>query len=73
MAAPPLANIDTDADLEVIINTAHSGVVAYDLPGSANAVLHWSSGRGGYLRNASLPAAVIDYDRSTFLPFLLKN
>ena len=28
---------DSDADLEVVLNTAHSGLVAYDLPGTANA------------------------------------
>ena len=35
LAAPTLANIDADADLEVVLNTAHSGFVAYDLPGTA--------------------------------------
>ena len=34
LAAPTLANIDADADLEVVLNTAHSGFVAYDLPGT---------------------------------------
>ena len=35
LPAPTLANIDEDADLEVVINTAHSGFVAYDLPDTA--------------------------------------
>jgi hypothetical protein len=52
MAAPTLANIDTDPNLEVIINTAHSGVVVYDLPGSANARVLWGTGRGNYARTA---------------------
>jgi len=51
MAAPTLANIDSDPDLEIVINTAHSGVVAYDLPGTADAVVYWLTGRGSYLRN----------------------
>ena len=53
MAAPTLANIDTDPDLEVVIQTAHSGVVTYDLPGTAYAILHWPTGRGGFLRSGA--------------------
>lgn len=53
MAAPTLANIDADPDLEIVINTAHSGLVAYDLPGTADAVVYWPTGRGSYLRNGS--------------------
>ena len=52
LPAPTLADIDGDPDLEVVINTAQSGLVAYDLPGSAGARLLWATGRGGYLRNA---------------------
>jgi uncharacterized repeat protein (TIGR01451 family) len=54
LAAPTLANIDADADLEVVLNTAHSGFVAYDLPGTANARVLWGTGRGNYLRTGSL-------------------
>ena len=54
LAAPTLDNIDGDSDLEVILNTAHSGVVAYDLPGSANAQILWGTGRGSYQRSGSL-------------------
>lgn len=54
MAAPTLANVDSDADLEVIVNTAHSGVVVYDLPGSAAACnLQWPTGRGNFQRSAN--------------------
>jgi hypothetical protein len=51
LAAPTLADIDGDADLEVVVNTAHSGVLAYDLPGTAHAKLLWQTGRGSYYRN----------------------
>ncbi len=44
-------NIDQDADLELVVNTAHSGVVAYDLPGTAGARILWGTGRGSYMRN----------------------
>lgn len=53
LAAPTIANIDLDPDFELIINTAHSGIVVYDLPGSANARILWATGRGGYLRSGS--------------------
>jgi|GEM_PF-266268 len=54
MATPTLANIDADADLEAVLNTTHSGLVAYDLPGTANARILWGTGRGNYLRNGFL-------------------
>jgi len=50
LAAPTLADIDNDGELEVILNTAHSGFVAYDLPETANARVLWGTGRGSYLR-----------------------
>jgi uncharacterized repeat protein (TIGR01451 family) len=54
LAAPTLANIDDDADLELVLNTAHSGLVAYDLPGTANARILWGTGRGNTLRTGSV-------------------
>jgi uncharacterized repeat protein (TIGR01451 family) len=54
LAAPTLANIDEDADLEIVLNTAHSGLVAYDLPGTAGARILWGTGRGNYQRSGSL-------------------
>lgn len=53
LAAPTIANIDSDADYELVINTAHSGLVAYDLPGTANARVLWATGRGSFLRSGS--------------------
>lgn len=50
MAAPTLDNIDGDADLELVINTAHSGFVSYDMPGTDGARVLWGTGRGGYRR-----------------------
>jgi hypothetical protein len=51
LAAPTLANVDDDADLEVILNTVYSGIVVYDLPGTENANVLWGTGRGNYSRN----------------------
>lgn len=55
LAAPTLADADGDPDLEVVVQTAFSGVVAYDLPGTANARVLWGTGRGS-LRRAGTPA-----------------
>ncbi|MDX1437335.1 MAG: VCBS repeat-containing protein [Anaerolineales bacterium] len=50
LAAPALGDIDGDPDLELVLNLAHSGFVAYDLPGTEDAVIYWSTGRGSNLR-----------------------
>jgi hypothetical protein len=50
LAAPTLANIDSDADLEVVVGTVASGVVAYDLPNSSAARVLWGTGRGNIRR-----------------------
>jgi uncharacterized repeat protein (TIGR01451 family) len=53
LAAPTLADIDGDGELEVVLNTAHSGIVAYDLPGTSNARILWGTGRGNYQRTGA--------------------
>ncbi len=50
LGAPTLANIDADLDYELVIGTSHSGLVAYELPGSAGARILWGTGRGSYKR-----------------------
>ncbi len=55
MACPTIANIDADDDLEIVVQTANSGVVAYDLPGTSNAQILWHTGRGNFLRNGLAP------------------
>jgi hypothetical protein len=58
LAAPTLADIDGDPDLEAVLGTAASGVVAFDLPGTAGARLLWGTGRGGpHRRGVALPGA----------------
>jgi Calx-beta domain/FG-GAP-like repeat len=56
LGAPSLGNIDADADLEVVVGTSHTGAVAYDLPGTANARILWGTGRGNLKRTGALPA-----------------
>ena len=61
LAAPTLADIDADPDLEVVLNTAHSGFVAYDLPGTADARILWGTGRGSYQRTGVIQQGFLDY------------
>jgi hypothetical protein len=53
LAAPTLADIDGDGNLEVVVNTANSGVAAYKLPGTSNARILWGTGRNNYQRTGS--------------------
>jgi hypothetical protein len=71
LPAPTLANIDGDADLEAVVNTAHSGLVAYDLPGSQAALVLWGTARGNYLRNGFIPSAAIQKEHF-FIPLVGK-
>lgn len=57
LGAPTVANIDADADMEVVVGTVSSGAVAYDLPGSANARCLWCTGRGSLLRTGVAAAS----------------
>jgi hypothetical protein len=53
LAAPTLGDVDGDGELEVVINTAGSGVVVYDLPGTRNARVLWGTGRGSFQRDGA--------------------
>jgi len=70
LAAPTLANIDADADLEVVLNTAHSGFVAYDLPGTADARILWGTGRGNYQRTGAVLNGSLQASRVSVQPIL---
>lgn len=56
LSAPAIAQIDADPEFEVVIGTSKSGVVAYQIPGSANARVLWGTARGNLLRNGLAPA-----------------
>jgi hypothetical protein len=55
MAAPTLADIDADGELEAIISlkdaTAEGGIQIYSLRGSKGNRILWGSGRGNFFRN----------------------
>jgi uncharacterized repeat protein (TIGR01451 family) len=59
LAAPTVDNIDSDADLEIVVNTSHSGIVAYDLPGTSEARIIWGTGRANYQRTGSYLRGVL--------------
>jgi uncharacterized repeat protein (TIGR01451 family) len=58
LPAPTLANIDSDPDLEVVLLTANSGIVAYDLPGTDHATVLWGTGRGDYQRDGNVSNSI---------------
>ena len=55
LGAPALARLAPGGDLHVFLGTAHSGVVAYRLPGTAAARVLWSTGRGSLARSGEAP------------------
>jgi len=50
-AAPTVMDLDGDGDLEIIAQTFGAGCFVYSVPGSAENLLLWPTGRGNYLRN----------------------
>jgi uncharacterized repeat protein (TIGR01451 family) len=63
LAAPTLANIDGDADWELVLGTINQGLVAYDILNSAGARIVWGTGRGSYMRSGL--ALAVDSDRGS--------
>ena len=57
LPAPTLANIDDDGDLEILVGSTHTGLLAYDIPGTANAKVLWGTGRGNYQRTGYVSAS----------------
>jgi hypothetical protein len=61
MAAPTVADLDGDGQLELIISLKDTlggsagGVQIWDLPGSAANCVQWGTGRGGPLRQGYVP------------------
>jgi hypothetical protein len=54
LASPTVDKIDTSGNLAIVVNTAASGIVAYDLPGTKNARVLWGTGRGNYRRDGNI-------------------
>ena len=50
-AAPALMDLNGDETLEIVIQTFGAGCFIYTVPGSAENLLLWPTGRGNYLRD----------------------
>ncbi len=57
LAAPTIANLDADPDLEVVVGTINKGLVAFDIANSSHARILWGTGRGTPQRTGLAPAA----------------
>jgi hypothetical protein len=57
-AAPSVADIDGDGNLEIVLLTFDHGVDVYTVPGSGSKCLPWPTGRGNLLRNGQGQATV---------------
>jgi len=62
MAAPSVADLDGDGQLELVVSLKDSlggsdgGVQIWDLPGSSDNCVLWGTGRGNWLRQGYVPA-----------------
>jgi hypothetical protein len=72
MAAPTLAYLNSSGNMDVVVNTAHSGFAAYEIPGTSNARLLWRTGRGNFQRNALVPPRTLLPPRA-YLPFVRRT
>jgi len=57
-AAPSVADLDGDGNLEIVLLTFDHGVDVYTVPGAGGKCLPWPTGRGNLLRNGQGPAYV---------------
>jgi hypothetical protein len=50
-AAPSIADLDGDGQLEIVLATFDHGLDVYTVPGSGKACAPWPTGRGSLLRS----------------------
>jgi hypothetical protein len=55
-AAPTIADLDGDGQLEILVQTFEHGIDVFTVPGSGTACLPWPTARGNLLRNGMGPS-----------------
>jgi hypothetical protein len=55
-AAPTIADLDGDGQLEILVVTFDHGMDIFTVPGSGTSCMPWSTGRGNLLRNGMGPS-----------------
>jgi len=68
LAAPTLAHLDGDPNLDVVVGTVDQGLVAYRLAGTANARLLWPTGRGNLGRTGAIVAGNLNASTKRVTP-----
>jgi hypothetical protein len=54
-AAPTIADLDGDGQLEILLQTFEHGIDVFTVPGSGKACMPWPNSRGNLLRNGAGP------------------
>jgi hypothetical protein len=71
LAAPTLAHLDGDPNLDVVVGTVDMGLVAYRLAGTAGAQLLWPTGRGNLGRTGASLSATLNNSSKSVTPVLV--
>ncbi len=67
-AAPTVMDLNGDGNLEIVVQTFGAGCFVYTVPGSAENMLLWPTGRGNYCRDGRPPVYL--RPGSVHLPYL---
>jgi hypothetical protein len=71
LAAPTLAHLDSDPNLDVVVGTVDMGLVAYRLAGTAGAQLQWPTGRGNLGRTGASLSGTLNNSTKSVTPVLV--
>ena len=71
LAAPTLAHLDGNPNLDVVVGTVDMGLVAYRLDGTANAQLQWPTGRGNLGRTGASLAGSLSNSTKRVTPAIV--
>ena len=63
--ASPTIIKQTNQNIRILLNSAHDGVINYEIPNSMNAFIQWGTGRGNFLRDGK---ALFDFNGTSWGP-----